>query len=190
MRTKPSFFLRTLIAVSLFSGSSLLSADIPDQQINGPDDNGPVFTAKGRSELGFHASYSILDPDGQSSVDILSGHLDFSYFILDNWALRPQYQVIRYDNGTSLTAHVLGLGVDFHIPHENIAFYFGGAPSVGFVSADDSDSDTEFLMELRGGIKHYLSQRLALNTQISYSFGSDYSLTRATMGLSVLFGGN
>ncbi len=178
-----------LICLSLPAGGSMSRADIPDQHINAPDDNGPTFTAKGRSELGFHGSYSILDPDGQSSVDVLSAHLDYSYFIFDNWALRPQYQAIRYDNATSLTAHVLGVGLDFHIPHDNIAFYVGAAPNIGFVSDDDSDTDTEFLMEFRGGIKHYLSERLALNTQISYSFGSDYALTRATIGLAVLFGG-
>ena len=190
MKNITDFLLRTFICASFLTSGAFLSANIPDQDVTAPNDNGPTFTAQGRSELGFHGSYSILDPDGGSSVDVLSGHLDFTYFILDNWALRPQYQVFRYDNATSLTAHVIGVGVDFHIPHENIAFYVGAAPNVGFVSTDDSDTDTEFLMELRGGIKHYLSQRLALNTQISYSFGSDYALTRATFGLSVLFGGD
>ncbi len=149
---------------------------------------GADFTSQGRGELGFQASYLLIDPDGTESVDILSGNLDFSYFFIDNWALTPQYQVVRFSNGTSTTGHFLGLGVDFHIPHENIAFYFGGAPKVGFVS--NGDSDTEFFAEVRGGIKHYLSQTLALNTQLSYSYGSNYSLTRASIGLSVLFGGN
>lgn len=181
--------LRTLLCASLFLGCGTLFANpVPNQDVTAPNDDAPEFTAKGRSELGFQGSYLIIDPDGEESVDFLSGNLDYSYFIVDNWALRPQYQLIRHSNDTSLTAHILGLGVDFHIPHENLAFFVGAAPNVGFVS--NGDSDTELFVEVRGGIKHYLSRKLALNTQLSYSWGSDYSVTRVSLGLAVLFGGD
>ncbi len=146
------------------------------------------MTARGNSEMAFHGSYMMIDPDGASSADVVSGHFDYSFFMVDNFAIRPQYQLIRFSQGpVSLTSHYLGLGLDYHIPNDNFAFFFGGAPN--FLIFSNGDSETEVLVEIRGGIKHYLSERMALNTQLSYSFGSDFNLMRLSLGLSFLFGG-
>ncbi len=146
------------------------------------------MTSQGRSELAFQGSYLMIDPDGARSSDIITGQVDYSYFFIDRLALRPQYQLARFSQGPlTLTSHYLGLGLDYHIPRDNFAFYFGGAPNVLFYS--NGDSESEVLVEVRGGIKHYLSERIALNTQISYSFGSDFNLMRASLGLAFLFGG-
>ncbi|MFP4281544.1 MAG: outer membrane beta-barrel protein [Opitutales bacterium] len=161
--------------------------------------------SQGMREIGFSGSYqnnnidfnigSDTDFEFDGDGDTLSLTGSFGYFFTDNWqgTINATYQQMDFGDGGTDTFY-LGGGVDYHfMPQSELVPYAGIGGAYGSVDLGDlggeigSISDEDFVVQLRLGLKQFITDNIAVRYQIDWNQGENTESLGASFGLSTFF---
>jgi outer membrane protein W len=160
---------------------------------------------QGMREIGISASYQNnnvdidlgTDPDFDVNWDgdqfSFSG--SYGYFFTDRWqgTLFATYQQMDFGHGGTDSLY-LGGAVDYHfMPESAMVPYVGVGGAYGSIDVGDLPdevrnlSDDDFVIQLRAGVKQFITESIAVRYQIEWNQGENTESLGASLGLATYF---
>ena len=141
----------------------------------------------GKHELAFSGSYSSLDAGG-FDIDMLAITGTYGYFVSDPLQLSVNVAWLDLDvAGSDLTARSIGVGADFHFATTTALVPYVGA-GLNWVDADFGfGSDDDWSWQVRGGLKQFVANNVALKYEVSYTSYDELDLDGFTVSVGLSF---